>query len=404
MKRNKEPLSRSSKGLLFVMFLGVAAMLGLWIGFGFTLFRPIEKASEPVKTFMVSDNGYSGSSLQAPLAPVTTNEKLEQAAENARLSVVTILTVVTQTSPFGIQEGNALGSGVVYRMDKDYVYVITNAHVVEGATEISLFFDYDNIVDCELQGADKEQDLCVLKVASASIPKDAYKDMKEVTWADSDKVRVGDTCMAVGCPYGLEYANSASLGIVSGTQREITYNGMTLSVMQTDAAINPGNSGGAMVNEEGELIGINSAKMQMAEVEGMGFFIPSNTVKPIVEKLLSEGTIEHPSLGIASFDFISEAMAEIYDVPVGLIVYDAGRGAAASAGLRAGDIITHIDGKAITALSDVDEILDQHEIGDTVTLTVFRERGENGTFDISLKLASLESQEEHKGSFFEDRQ
>ncbi len=381
--------------------LGLALVVTLDLALG----HHQKKTAQPQSTFSVTDNGYTGNSVQGKVAPVVLTDQLKATAEQAQHAVVSIVAYVSMDTPFGKQEGASIGSGVVYKLEKDRAYIVTNAHVVEGAGELSLYFDVENVVPVQLKGADKDQDLAVLELKLEDLPK-AYKDdLATLEWADSDQVRPGDVCMAVGCPYDLEYNDSIALGIVSGTQREISYDGKTLTVMQTDAAINPGNSGGAMINAEGRLIGINSAKIEMNSVEGMGFFIPSNTAKPIVDQLIENGSIDHPSLGIARYDVISESIAEIYDVPVGLIVYAVNPGSAADrAGLMSGDIITEIDGQSIKELADINKILNQYKIGDTVELSVIRARGGQEPVKLMLTLVSSLAQEEGSGSFFGERE
>ena len=403
-----KPKGRFSKALAWI--LG-AVLVGSLIGvmLVFTLVIALDhqehKSTKPVSTVSVTENGYSGNSTQAKVAPVVLDDHLRATAEEAQHAVVSVVAYVTVDTVFGRQEGAGIGSGVVYRIEDDKVYIVTNAHVVEGASEVFLYFDVENVVPVKLKGGDSEQDLAVLELKKEDLPEAYADDLRTIEWADSDQVRAGDVCMAVGCPYSLEYNDSVALGIVSGTQREISYDGKTLTVMQTDAAINPGNSGGAMVNAEGRLIGINSAKIEMNSVEGMGFFIPSNTVKPIVEELIASGSIDHPSLGIARYDVISESIAEIYDVPVGLIVYAITPGSAGDkAGLVSGDIITEIDGQSIKELADINQILDQYQIGDTVELTVIRMRGGQEPVTLYLTLASSLAQDEAPGSFFNDRE
>lgn len=400
MSREKKPLSTGRKVRRGVLCILLAAIIGT--GIGFVIDASVRSRQEEAQTesFAVADNGYSGNSVQKLLPAVTMDARAKETAARVQRSVVTILTYVVVDSPFGSEEGSAIGSGIVYRKGKDEVYVITNAHVLEGAQEIYLYFSDEDMTEATLQGQDPESDLAVLKVRSQDLSKETYADMQEAVWADSDAVRVGDTCMAVGCPYSMVYNDSVTMGIIGGTEREITYDGRTMTVMQTDAAINPGNSGGAVINMDGGVIGITSAKIQMESVEGIGFFIPSGAALPIVETLTEDGSIDRPVLGIASYDFISDTMAEIYGVPVGVVVYEVGQGPAAASGLQSGDIITKIDGEELTSLGDVEDILSKHRIGDIVELTVVRSQGQLETYTFSLKLSGSQQQETPGGSFF----
>ena len=403
--KHKGRLGKALAWILGAVLIGTAIGVTLVFTLDVALGYQDRKATKSASTVSVTQNGYSGNSKQGKVAPVVLDDRLKTTAEEAQHAVVSIIVYVTVDSVFGPQEGAGIGSGVVYRIEDDKIYIVTNAHVVEGATELFLYFDVENVVPVQLTGGDSEQDIAVLELKKEDLPEAYADDLTTIEWADSDQVRAGDVCMVVGCPHNLEYNDSVALGIVSGTQREISYDGKTLTVMQTDAAINPGNSGGAMVNGEGKLIGITSAKIEMESVEGMGFFIPSNTAKPIIDELIKNGSIDHPSLGIARYDVISENIAEIYDVPVGLIVYAITPGSAGDkAGLVSGDIITEIDGTSITELADINRILDQYEIGDTVMLTVIRMRGGQEPVKLFLTLASSLAQEETPGSFFNNRE
>lgn len=403
MQGEKKQLTVGAKFRRILLCMLGSAICGTIIGILLIVFYPEKDKTSNGSAYSVADNGYSGNSTQKLVSPIVLDDTLHSVAEEAQKTVVTVMSMVGQETVLGPQTATGIGSGVIYSMDQTEVCIMTNAHVIEGATKVYLYFDPGISIPAEVQGTDVDADLAVIKVQAGDIPEDKLKEMQPAEWGDSDALRTGDVCMVVGCPYSMEFEDSVTLGIIGGTEREISYDGKTMTVMQTDAAINPGNSGGAVVDKEGHLIGISSAKVQMDSVEGICFFIPAAAAKPVLDELVKKGSIDHPSLGIDSFDIISEAMAEIYEVPVGLIIYEISPGTKAyAAGLQTSDIITEIDGTPIHELSDLDTILDSHKIGDVVELTVVRGPDYDHTFAVKLELVSSKGQEEGSGSFFEN--
>ena len=196
------------------------------------------------------------------------------------------------------------GTGVIYQVDKNSAYIVTNNHVIEGANEIEVRLHNDKAVKAKLVGKDVMTDLAVLKI-------DGKYDINPVKFADSSKVKAGETVFALGNPLGVEFANSVTQGIISSEERTMnvqTSEGVTeATVIQTDAAINPGNSGGALVDLNGNLIGINSMKISRQDVEGIGFAIPSNEVKHIIKDIMDDGKVTRPYIGIS--------MISIDDIP-----------------------------------------------------------------------------------------
>jgi serine protease Do len=275
------------------------------------------------------------------------------------------------------------GSGVIISADG---YVVTNNHVIAGADEISVVLAGGEEVDAKLIGADAQTDLAVLKIEKTGLA--------VIPFGNSDNTQVGETVLAIGNPLGTELAGTVTAGIISAKNRQITIDGYTYTLMQTDAAINPGNSGGALVNMKGELIGINSLKSTSAgtdsygnsiSAEGIGFAIPINTAKPIIEQLIREGGIKRPVLGISPYEITAD-QAEFYRTPEGVGIVDVTEnGPAMKAGLQAGDIITEFDGKEVKTLADVRNVLNEHEIGDTVKMKVYRsDTGKTLTVDVTL--------------------
>lgn len=260
------------------------------------------------------------------------------------------------------------GSGVIF--DSENGYIITNYHVVEGANNIQVTLDEDTHYEAKLIGHDRDSDLAVLQVEADDLP--------EARLGDSSKLRVGEMAIAIGNPLGKEFARSVTVGVISALDREITVKTaggeITLQVVQTDAAINPGNSGGALVNSKGEVIGINSVKIASADVEGMGFAIPSNLVKPIIDQLIEKGYVSRPFIGIFDFREITPQMSEWYNLPEGIYVGGiVSGGPAAAAGMRPGDVIIEMDGTMIKTFEELQQVLRSHKVGDKVTIVVIRE-------------------------------
>ena len=271
------------------------------------------------------------------------------------------------------------GSGVIVSSDG---YIVTNDHVVENADTITVTMPGGEEVPAKLIGTDAQTDLALLKIEKTGLP--------AAPLGDSDQVQVGESVVAIGNPLGTELAGTVTSGIISATNREVTSeSGYTFHLLQTDAAINPGNSGGALVNAKGELIGINNMKETSAgmniSAEGIGFAIPANTVKPIIEQLKTNGTIPRPMIGISIESVIGAEEAKYYNVPEGVVIAAVTEGGpAAKAGLKAQDLITMMDGQKATTMAEIRTILGNHKIGDTIKVTFWRE-GETKTVEVTLE-------------------
>lgn len=282
-------------------------------------------------------------------------------------STVGITTSIT-TNFFGYQTTSAAsGSGFVLTADG---YIITNHHVIEGATKIKVTTYGGESYTAKLIGYDQSNDLAVLKIEA--------KDLSPVVIGDSDNMNVGDNVVAIGNPLG-ELTFSLTAGAVSALNREITLSsGITMDLIQTDCAINSGNSGGALFNMYGEVVGITNAKYSsnsssgQASIDNIGFAIPMNNVKKIIESIIEKGYIAKPYIGVSVGDVSSQAQA--YGLPAGAAVDSVTEnGPASKAGVKANDIITAVDGKKITTSNELVEIISAHEPGDKIKLTVYRQ-------------------------------
>lgn len=275
------------------------------------------------------------------------------------------------------------GSGVIYRIDEEKAYIVTNYHVIKDAQRIEVAFENEERILAEVIGDDIITDLAVL-----AIPKGDINEVIE--FADSSNIRVGEFVVAIGNPLGLNLYGSATLGIVSSKERLIPIDydkdgqyDWYASVIQTDAAINPGNSGGALVNLEGKLIGINSMKVAGSSVEGIGFSIPAHIVKRIVSDLEVYGEVQRPYLGIEPINVA--LVTNTKELKQGVYVNDVVPNSSAyKAGIKINDIITAINGDKVKDVMDFRYKLYQYDIGDKVTLTIVR-RNKTYTIDIELQ-------------------
>lgn len=306
---------------------------------------------------------------------------------------------VTYNSFFGkqSQQSQSCGSGIIVSEDDDYLYIATNNHVVADSDELTVQFDDDSVVKAEIRGTDPDDDLAVVRVKKSDLGKDTYSNIKIASIGDSDGVAVGSPAIAIGNALG--YGQSVTTGIVSALNRTVTtqdsQTGETVTnnkLIQTDAAINPGNSGGALLNENGEVIGINSVKYSSTEVEGIGYAIPMSVAKPIIESLIQDGKYTNENqayLGIKGGDVSSDMVA--YGFPQGVYVSSVSAGSgAANAGLQEGDIITAVDSTKISSMTELQSALKSYKAGDKVTLTVARQSGrqyEENKVEVTLSSA-----------------
>lgn len=288
----------------------------------------------------------------------------------------------------GTESGS--GSGVMFKKENGKAYIITNNHVVEGASSLKVSLYDGTEATAKLVGSDSLTDLAVLQISDDHVTKVA-------SFGDSSNLRTGETVIAIGDPLGKDLSRTVTQGIVSGVDRTVsmtTSAGQTsINVIQTDAAINPGNSGGPLLNTDGRIVGINSMKISEDDVEGIGFAIPSNDVKPIAEELLSKGQIERPYIGVSMLD-LEQVPQNYQEGTLGLFGSQLNKGVyirevasgspAEKAGLKAEDIIISLKGKEITTGSELRNILYKDaNIGDTVEVKILR-NGKEMTKKIKL--------------------
>lgn len=258
----------------------------------------------------------------------------------------------------------AAGSGVIISSEG---YIVTNYHVIENARELAVSFGSGDDLPAQVIGADPPTDLAVIKVDKKGLP--------AAEFADSDQLRVGEPAIAIGNPLGLDFQQSVTKGVVSARERSITIQGQKFNFIQTDAAINDGNSGGALANINGQVIGINTAKIKISGVEGMGFAIPSNTVKEIVADLIEEGRVARPWIGVSINTLTPlEAQRLELDVDYGVLVMEVVTGSpAARAGIKPMDVIVALEDEKIVDSAELQHTLYQFNIGQKIKVTVFRD-------------------------------
>ncbi len=286
------------------------------------------------------------------------------------------------------------GSGVIYKKEGDYAYLVTNTHVIAGAQQIDIQLSSGEKVEGELVGSDTYSDIAVIKI-------DASKVTTVAEFADSDTIKVGETAIAIGSPLGAVYANSVTQGIVSSLSRTVTTQSedgqiISTNAIQTDTAINPGNSGGPLINIQGQVIGITSSKITFVDassnvsVEGMGFAIPSNDAIAIINQLEESGKVIRPALGVQMIDLaqlsssqLQTAGLEDSDLTSGVLIISTQAGLPADGKLERYDVITAIDGETIETTSDLQSALYKHSIGDSIEVTYYRD-GQEKTVTIEL--------------------
>ena len=336
----------------------------------------------------------------------TNDTSTTQAVEKVQDAVVSVINYQTQSSNslssiFGnIESSDELavageGSGVIYKKDGDTAYIVTNNHVISGAEKIDILLASGEKLSGELVGADTYSDIAVIKIAADKVTTIAE-------FANSDTIKVGETAIAIGSPLGSVYANTVTQGIISSLSRTVTSqteDGQTISTnaIQTDAAINPGNSGGPLINIQGQVIGINSSKITSSSVsssgvaiEGMGFAIPSNDVVQIINQLETNGKVTRPALGVQMVNLTDLSTSQLEkaglantDLTSGVLIVSTQSGLPADGKFEPYDVIIEIDGETIENKSDLQSELYKHQIGDTITISYYR-NNKKMTVDIKL--------------------
>lgn len=400
--KNKNGFGKTVFVPLISGIVGAALVVGVCFGIPSVKERLLSLNSSTASENGSSNSASANSEYNATLMDIAEYSETSVAVAESVLPSVVGITVEYNVSSFG-QSGiaTATGSGVIISEDG---YIITNNHVINAESssiyyqvteatsiKVHLYGDSDDVqYEAEVVGSDSTSDLAVLKIESD-------QELTAIKIGDSDNLRVGEFVMAVGNPLGLD--SSVTCGVISALNREVTdSDGNTYLTIQTDAAINSGNSGGALVNSKGELIGINSLKLSNSSssettIEGIGFAIPVNSSMDIIDQLIEYGTVRRPYIGISGSS-LTEALSERYNYPVGVYVESVEEGGPAKeAGLEVGDVITEVDGQAVESVEEINTIKNTYSIGDTISLTVYR-NNDYITVDVTLGETPEETEEE----------
>lgn len=320
-----------------------------------------------------------------------------EAVDKVKNAVVSVITY-SDSSNQGVFEKeenpdsqiSSEGSGVIYKKEGKYAYLVTNTHVINGAKKVDILLADGNKVPGEVVGSDVYSDIAVVRISA-----DKAKAVAE--FGDSNQLTVGETAIAIGSPLGTDYANSVTQGIISSQGRNVNLkadNGQNISTraLQTDAAINPGNSGGPLINIQGQVIGITSSKISnngQTSVEGMGFAIPANDVVNIIKQLEEKGKVVRPALGIQMMDLSNLSTSDLSQLKLpekisgGVLVRSTLENMPASDKLQRYDVITKIDDTDIESTADLQSALYSHQINDTIKVTFYRD-GKQQTTSIKL--------------------
>ena len=361
-----------------VTFEGVSYTANHFIGSA-----AVESTATPaskLKTTTTSTGSSDGSS-----------EGVSTVAANVLPSIVAIDVTVQENTQdvFGrnySQESSGSGSGIIVAQDDSNLYVATNNHVVQNATSVSVKFNDDSTYTASVKGTDTDSDLAVVEIPMKDLSSDTKNNIKVATLGDSTKVKIGEQSIAIGNALG--YGTSVTVGYISAVDREVASEDVNMKLLQTDAAINPGNSGGALVDDEGKVIGINSAKYSDTSVEGMGFAIPISTAVPIINDIIDAQQVsedEQAYLGIKGTDVSSE-ISQYYNMPEGIYVGKVTKDSpAGKAGIKTGDIIVKFNGNETTTMDGLKDRLGRCKAGDTVEVVV--KRADNGDYkEVTMKV------------------
>lgn len=412
---NTEPKKPKKHGGYFrkaMVSVSLGLFFGLFAGIGFYAVQQgtgmLKTGTDTAVVGEVASEAATESSQSTPqLATNVTyvESDVSDVVEKVMPAMVSIVNNFTETANvFGqqyTQEEAASGSGIIVGKTDDELLIVSNNHVVESADTLTVTFIDGSEAQAQVKGLDSDMDLAVIAVSLNDLSDDTKNAITVATLGSSDDLKLGEPVIAIGNALG--YGQSVTNGIVSALNREITLengstgleNGSTGTFIQTNAAINPGNSGGALLNMNGEVIGINSNKIGGTAVEGMGYAIPITSASPIIADLMERQTrtkVAEDEVGYIGISLreVTSQISQMYNMPEGIYVVSVEEGsAAANAGIMKGDIITKFDGSSISSYSDLQKMLQYYAAGDSVTITVQRpQNGEYVSVELNLTLGS----------------
>lgn len=372
---------KTNRGGAFLSGIAGVAVGGLLMWLLFSSVPGLSPEQETATTTTSTENSENLSAEQTPIEITTDVTEAVDIAADAVVGVTNLQTVNDWRTQSQESQAAGTGSGVIYKNENGVAYVVTNQHVIEGASEIEVTLSDGTKITAELVGSDIWTDLAVLQMEG-----EAVQTVAE--FGDSDALKQGETVIAIGNPLGLEFSGSVTTGVVSGTERAVPVdiNGdqtvdWQAEVLQTDAAINPGNSGGALINLAGQLVGINSMKIAQSSVEGIGFSIPINTAIPVISSLEESGEVNRPAMGVTLIDLLQvprshreQTLNLPEEVNSGVVVESVVPGsAAAAAGMQQYDVIVGMDGEEINNMLELRKHLyNEKQIGDTLNVSAYR--------------------------------
>ena len=405
---NTEPKKTKKHGGYFrkaMVSVSLGLFFGLFAGIGFYAVQQgtgmLKTGTDTAVVGEIASEAATESSQSTPqLATNVTyvESDVSDVVEKVMPAMVSIVNNFTETANvFGqqyTQEEAASGSGIIVGKTDDELLIVSNNHVVESADTLTVTFIDGSEAQAQVKGLDSDMDLAVIAVSLSDLSEDTKNAITVATLGSSDDLKLGEPVIAIGNALG--YGQSVTNGIVSALNREITLeNGATGTFIQTNAAINPGNSGGALLNMNGEVVGINSNKIGGTTVEGMGYAIPITSASPIIADLMERQTrskVAEDEVGYIgiSLQEVTSQISQMYNMPEGIYVVSVEEGsAAANAGIMKGDIITKFDGNRITSYSDLQNVLQYYAAGDSAAVTVQRpQNGEYVSVDLNLTLGS----------------
>jgi|GEM_PF-6694819 len=366
-----------------------------------------ENSSQASDADQPSDQTESGDSSDSTGESTNAYTSIADIAADVSRSVVTISVETQTTTYFGTETTIDIGSGIIIAEDDTKIFIATNYRVISSANSISVTAYADELesvsetVQGYYQGSDTDTDLAVIYVNKSDFTNAVKSYIKLATFGDSDECKLGDLAIAIGAAYSLNFGNSVTVGSISGLERSVTFVdsstnvGQTMVFMQTDAAINPGTSGGPLINGRGEIIGICNYKIEDTDVEGMGFATPSSVAIPVLEQLVNNGRVSRPYLGITGIAVVNYSnYATEYGLTEGVYVSSVVEGgAAAAAGVEAGDVIIGMNGQDIVTFDDLSSLIKSCNIGDEITITVLRgyQEGNTQTLELSVVIGEKDS-------------
>ena len=382
-KKEERKKKRKKVGKAILKSASVAscfAILGVGIGSGAVLSKSyVAKKEQASFKFDISD--VTEASLKDNI--ILTSNSASSIFKEVGDSVVNISTKISGGFFSADMQDLGSGSGIIYKIDGDKVYILTNNHVIDGASYVTISVTGEEQIEASLVGTDPSSDLAVLMVSKQDMNKAGIEKVNVAKFADSDTVEVGDFVFPIGNALGR--GKTMTQGMISAQNKQINIDGKNLTVIQTDAAINPGNSGGALMNTDGEVVGINTAKLSSSAIEGIGYAIPSNIATDIADQIITNGYVERPYFGIMG-KTISENTKRIYGLQTdGVLVVEVEEDSNASkAGLKAGDIITSFNGKDIKTVEDLSVAINNCKPNDTVSFEILRDGNKPMTLKVTL--------------------